>query len=117
MIQTHPGISWVHHGKTNNQPEVGGWLITTHLSGKIGDGSLFWSLHGIVHHIILPFSKPAVVRTCQIQEHSTRVSAVLNHPNHPKEVEPNVRDAYFWQCRVDLNTYQLWATKSDNVNH
>ena len=101
--------SWVNHGKSNNQPAVGDGLLPL-ISGKIGDGSLFWGYRVWFYHlIILPFSLPVAVRTCQIQE-SWTIQTIQ------KKVEPNVRDVLLAVSSQLEKFTNFEAVKSDSVN-
>ena len=55
------------------------------------------------HLIILPFSLPVVVRTCQIQE-SWTIQTI-------QKKWSQTWGTYFLQCRVNLKTHQLWGSK------
>ena len=101
--------SWVNQCKSNNQPAVGDGLLPL-ISGKIGDGSLFWGLQGLV----LPLNHSTILLTSSREDLSD--SRVLSHPNHPKKVEPNVRDVLLAVSSQLEKLTNFEAVKSDSVN-
>ena len=98
--------------KSNNQPAVGDGLLPL-ISGKIGDGLLFWSVLGVTgsgfttySNHSTPFSLPVAVRTCQIQE-SWAIQTIQRKWSQ-------TWGTYFLQCRVNWKNSP--TLKSDSVN-
>ena len=71
---------------------------------------LFWGLQGLV----LPLNHSAILLTSSREDLSD--SRVLSHPNHPKKVEPNVRDVLLAVSSQLEKLTNFEAVKSDSVN-
>ena len=70
---------------------------------------LFWGLQGLV----LPLNHSTILLTSSREDLSD--SRVLNHPNHPKKMEPNVRDVLLAVSSQLEKLTNFEAVKSDSV--
>ena len=71
---------------------------------------LFWGLQGLA----LPLNHSTILLTSSREDLSD--SRVLNHPNHPKKMEPNVRDVLLAVSSQLEKLTNFEAVKSDSVN-